>query len=270
MADKLVVMSQRGQRILQSVYGVKPEKIELVPHGIPCVGPKNSDAAKAKIGLEHRRLLFTFGLLSPDKGIEDAIAALPLIVKQDPSVRYLISGATHPHIRAHSGEAYREKLAALARELNVEDHVMFENRFLSLDELTLRLQAADVYITPYRKKEQSTSGTLAYAFGSGNAVVSTPYWHAEELLAEGRGLLVPQDCPMAIADAICWLLANPAKLKRLQEAAFASGLEVQWPRIGRKYAQILQSARQTRMEYVSRVANDIGPARIAAPLGYQG
>lgn len=244
-------MSTRGLDILQYTYGVDPFKVEIIPHGIPRVSPKDTENAKSILGLKNRRLLLTFGLLSPDKGIEDVIEALPQIVQRYPDVLYLVVGATHPHIKLRDGEAYRDSLRQLADQLGVSKHVSFDGRFLDRDDLTIRLQAADIYVTPYRKKEQITSGTLAYAFGMGNAVVSTPYWHAEELLAEGNGFIVPPKCPSAIADSITTLFDDPTLLRKVQESAYANGLETHWPKIALRYAEVF------------RAINDESPVRLA-------
>ncbi len=239
---QLVVMSRKAASILESVYDVAPGKISIVPHGIPSVGPKHENLAKEELGLVGRRLLLTFGLLSPDKGIEDVIKALPAVVKKYPETLYRVVGATHPHIRASVGEQYRESLVKLASDLGVSKQVEFENRFVSIDELTQRLQAADIYVTPYRKKEQITSGTLAYAFGCGNAVVSTPYWHAEELLADGMGILVPQGDIEAISKAFLGLFGDDEKLIKMQRNAYRAGMHMQWPEIGYMYRQVFTTA----------------------------
>lgn len=246
LSDRLVVMSRKGAEILEKTHRVDSRKIVVIPHGIPVVGPKNACAAKARLGYEGRRLLLTFGLISPDKGIEDVIRALPSVVRQVPNLTYLVVGATHPHVRAHSGEAYRESLVSLAQELGVADHVEFENRYVELDELTERLQAADAYITPYHKKEQVTSGTLAYAFGAGNAVVSTSYWHAEELLANGRGVLVPHKDPSSIGRALIELFNDEGRLGQIQARAFSEGRAMQWPQIGLRYVATFNQASADR------------------------
>jgi glycosyltransferase involved in cell wall biosynthesis len=178
LSSRLVVMSRRGRELLQEVYGVSPEKIDVIQHGIPDVPFVDPNFFKDKFGVEGRAVLLTFGLLSPNKGIEYAIEALPALVAERPDVVYLVVGATHPHLRRREGEAYRLSLARLARELGVDSHLMFHDRFVSKEELVEFLGAADVYLTPYLSEAQSTSGTLAYAAGMGKAVVSTPYWHA--------------------------------------------------------------------------------------------
>ena len=195
-----------------------------------------------KLGLRGKRLILTFGLIAPSKGIENMIAAMPSIVALHPDAHYLIVGATHPHVRKHSSEVYRQSLIDLAANLGVSDNVGFVDRFVSIDELTDFLQASSIYVTPYLTKEQITSGTLAYAFGSGKAVVSTPYWHAEELLAEGRGILVPFRNPEALAREIGALLGDPDRLESVQSRSFEAGLKMVWPVIGREYVDVFEEA----------------------------
>ena len=189
LSERVVVMSERGRAILRGVHGTPNQKIDLIPHGIPDI-PLVS-ASKDRLGIERKAVIFTFGLLSPDKGIDYVIDALPAILARHPETIYLIVGATHPHVKAAHGEAYRIGLEARARKLGVEGSVIFHDRFVSEAELGEFLAAADIYVTPYLKETQITSGTLAYAVGSGRAVVSTPYWYATELLANDRGILVP-------------------------------------------------------------------------------
>src|ERR1700756_5074934 len=191
LSNRFIVMAERGRELLKEVYGVSPEKIDLIPHGVPDVQFIDPTFHKDQFGVEGKTMLLTFGLLSPNKGIEYVIEALPAILKQHPNVVYLVLGATHPHLLAHEGEAYRERLERLAKERGVDGQVIFHNRFVSLEELKEFIGAADIYITPYLNESQITSGTLAYTFGAGKAVISTPYWHAKELLAEDRGILVP-------------------------------------------------------------------------------
>src|SRR5204863_3227463 len=174
---------------LRDVYGVGAGKIDLIPHGIPSMlsAPRNKDL----LGVEGKSVMLTFGLLSPDKGIEHVIDALPAILARHPNTIYIVLGATHPHVKERHGETYRLMLENRAHRLGVDSNMIFHNRFVSQEELAEFLAAADIYVTPYLKEEQITSGTLAYAVGSGKAVVSTPYWYASELLADGRGILVP-------------------------------------------------------------------------------
>jgi glycosyltransferase involved in cell wall biosynthesis len=256
-SSRIVVMSKRAVSILQTVYGVPSNKIVLIEHGIPEVGPKDSVRSKELLGFQDRTLLLTFGLLSPDKGIEDAIQALPKVVQNHPDVLYLVVGATHPHIRAREGERYRDSLCSLAQDLGVSENIQFENRFTTMAELTERLQAADIYVSPYRKREQITSGTLSYAYGCGNAVVATPFWHAEELLADGRGVLVPNQNPDALALALNGLLDDKNWLRSLQAQAYQHGLDMQWPQIGKQYIETFNTAKRTKTLAVPTVSHSV-------------
>src|SRR6185369_14437156 len=189
-STRLVVMSQIGQDLLRDVYEAPVEKIDVIPHGIPDLPFVDPTFFKDKFGVEGKLVLLTFGLLSPSKGIENVLNALPEILRQFPNVVYIVLGATHPNLVREQGEAYRFSLERLAKKNKVEKNVMFYNRFVDIEELKEFIGAADLYVTPYLNEAQITSGTLAYAFGSGKAVVSTPYWHARELLADDRGVLV--------------------------------------------------------------------------------
>ncbi|MBI5501865.1 MAG: glycosyltransferase family 4 protein [Deltaproteobacteria bacterium] len=237
LSSRVVVMSRRGVDLLQEVYGVPPEKIDLIHHGIPDVPFVDPNFYKDKFAVEGRPVLLTFGLLSPNKGIEFAIAALPEVLAAWPDTVYLVVGATHPHLRRREGEAYRLSLARLAREKGVEDHLVFHDRFVSKEELVEFLGAADVYLTPYLSEAQITSGTLAYAAGMGKAVVSTPYWHAQELLAEDRGLLVPFSDPHAIAAAAIELLGNDTRRHAMRKRAYLMGRAMIWPRVAQDYME---------------------------------
>ena len=208
LSTRVVVMAERAREFLQNIYDVPEEKIALIHHGIPDVPFIDPAFYKDKFGVEGRPLVLTFGLLSPNKGIEHAIRALPAVVKEHPDVVYMVVGATHPHVRRTVGEAYRTSLQRLARELGVEKNLMFQNRFVELSELCEFLGAADVYVTPYNSPAQIVSGTLAYALGTGNAVISTPYWYAEEMLADGRGRLVDFGDSDAIAAEMLDLLSG--------------------------------------------------------------
>ena len=209
---------------------------------------------KDKFGMEGKQTLLTFGLLSPNKGIENVIRALPRIVKQFPNVVYMVLGATHPHLLKHEGEAYRDSLKQLAADLGVRDHLRFYNQFVELEDLLEYLGAADLYITPYLNPAQITSGTLSYAFGCGKAVVSTPYWHAEELLAEERGVLVPFGDAEAIADQIIDLLTDESTRHAMRKRAYLMGREMIWERVIQNYARSFAQARQERMSTVNSQA----------------
>ncbi len=187
LSDRLVVMARKGVEILREVYDVPEEKIDLIPHGIPDVEFMESAAFKEQFGVQGKQVLLTFGLIGPGKGIEHVIEALPEIVLDHPNVIYLVLGATHPNLLAHEGERYRIGLERLAAELGLEKHIIFHNRYVTLDDLKEFIGAADIYLTPYLNAAQVTSGTLAYVFGAGKAVVSTRYWHAEELAGRRPG-----------------------------------------------------------------------------------
>ncbi|MGH6960719.1 MAG: glycosyltransferase family 4 protein, partial [Dongiaceae bacterium] len=210
LSDRMVVMSQRGQQLLREYYDVPAEKIDLLPHGIPDVPFVAPNFYKDQFGVAGKHVLLTFGLLSPGKGIEHAITALPAIRQQCAETVYMVVGTTHPHVRRAQGESYRLSLRRLARDLNVGDAVIFHDRFVDARELSEFVGAADIYVTPYLHEAQIASGTLALAVGSGKALISTPYWYAQELLADGRGVLVPFRDPAAIAQAAIGLLANEA------------------------------------------------------------
>ncbi|MFH1671968.1 MAG: glycosyltransferase family 4 protein, partial [Pseudomonadota bacterium] len=200
LSDKLVVMSRRASDFLKDIYAVPEEKIAFIHHGIPDTPFIDPSFYKDKFGVEGKKVLLTFGLISPNKGIENVLQALPAVIKKHPDVVYIILGATHPHILNLHGDAYRIMLQQLVRKLDIGEHVIFQNRFVELKELCEFLGIADIYVTPYLEEAQITSGTLAYAMGTGKAVISTPYWYATEMLAEGRGRIVPFRNPDAIAE----------------------------------------------------------------------
>lgn len=235
LSDRVVVMSHLAQKMMHDVYGVPVEKAVYIPHGIPDVRFADPSAYKEQFGVEGRRVLLTFGLLSPGKGIEVAIRAMPKIVAQHPDVLYIILGATHPHVLKNEGNAYRNSLEALVDQLGLDNHVVFHNRFVTLDELLGYIGVADIYVSPYPNKQQITSGTLAYALGSGKAVVATPYWHAEEVLAEGRGRLFPFGDSEALAKNVNELLSNPAELAAVRKRAYAYGRPMIWKEVARSF-----------------------------------
>ncbi|MGL5017877.1 MAG: glycosyltransferase family 4 protein [Luteolibacter sp.] len=252
-SDRLVVMARKGAEILQEIYGVSESKVDVIPHGIPDIPFGDSETYKVQFGLEGRKVLLTFGLLGPGKGIEHAIEALPEIVRRHPDVVYLVLGATHPHLVAREGEAYRLGLERLVVERGVKDHVIFYNRFVTLAELSEFIGATDIYLTPYLNEAQITSGTLAYVFGAGKAVVSTPYWHAQELLGDGRGKLVAFRDPEGIAAGVCGFLDDSMLLERTQLAAYQLGREMIWPAVSAQYHSSFQRARIDR-KVASRMA----------------
>lgn len=242
-SDRLVVMSHKGCDLLRSVYRAPADQIDLIPHGIPDVAFRDSSCYKRRFAVAGRQVLLTFGLLGPGKGIEYVIEALPAIIERHPDVVYLVMGATHPHLVASEGERYRLELERRVEELGLGDHVRFHNRFVSADELNAVIGAADIYVTPYLNEAQITSGTLAYVFGAGRAVVSTPYWHARELLSEGGGTLVPcRDAP-AIAAAVGELLDHPDRLHAIQERNRQIGRHWVWPAVARQYLSSFLQAR---------------------------
>ncbi|MCX5800518.1 MAG: glycosyltransferase family 4 protein [Candidatus Eisenbacteria bacterium] len=251
LSDRLVVMSGRGVEFLQEVYRVLPEKIDLIPHGIPDVPFVDPSFHKDLFGVEGKIVLLSFGLLSPNKGIENVIAALPAIVARYPNVVYIILGATHPHVIQHEGETYRLSLQWLAQEKGVEGHVIFYNRFVSLEELVEFIGAADVYITPYLNPAQITSGTLAYTLGAGKAVISTPYWYAEEMLAGERGVLVPFRDPPALAEQVIDLLDNEAKRHAMRKRAYLFGRAMIWPQVAHRYMESFERARAERRHFAT-------------------
>ena len=245
-SSKIIVMAERGRQILMDVWNVPPSRIVVTPHGAPDHPLVSTEEPKARLGLEGRDVLLTFGLLSPGKGLEGAIKALPEIVREHPQALYVILGATHPHLVAHEGEAYRERLMALARELGVADNVRFVNRYVDTPHLVEWLSAADIYLTPYLNEAQITSGTLSYAVALGKAVISTPYWHAQELLAEGRGVLTPFNDTAALADAAIDLLSNPERMAELRRKAWEKGRETLWSQLARNYFSVFAGVRQMR------------------------
>ncbi len=224
---RMIVMTDHSRSLLQEVYNVDPRRVALIEHGVPDRPFGMSAIYKQKLGFAGPTLL-TFGLLSPGKGIETAIAALPAIAAQHPDIVYCIAGATHPNLLASEGEAYREKLKALSRKLGVERHIQWVDRFLELDELLDLIDAADIYITPYPGANQSTSGTLSYAVALGKAVISTPYVHAQDLLGDGTGILVPFGDEAAISEAVCGLLDNPDRLAAMQARAYRRSRSMTW------------------------------------------
>ncbi|WP_420147745.1 glycosyltransferase family 4 protein [Spirosoma sp.] len=251
LSSRVICMSEKGRNFLINIYEIPESKIDVIPHGIPDMPFVDPHFYKDKFGMEGKQTILTFGLLSPNKGIENVINALPRIVEQHPNVVYMVLGATHPHLLKHEGEAYRNSLKKLAADLGVRDHVRFYNQFVELEDLLEYLGSADIYITPYLNPAQITSGTLSYAFGCGKAVVSTPYWHAEELLADGRGVLVPFGDSEAIADQIINLLTDEPVRHAIRKKAYMMGREMIWKQVIQSYAQSFMQARQERMSNIN-------------------
>ena len=247
-SDRLIVMSEYSSRVLRDVFGVPGEKIDLIPHGIPDLPFVEPEVYKDALAVAGKLVLLTFGLLSPNKGFETVIRALPRILAGHRDVVYVIAGATHPHVRAREGDRYRNELQALARELGVEREVIFHNRFFSPQEMASEVGSADIYITPYCHVAQAVSGTLAYAMGAGKAIVSTPYWHAAELLDDGRGTLVPFEDPGAIAAAAIDLLDNDAKCLEMRKRAYLFARQMVWNRVAQSYMRSFSRAQAHRMQ----------------------
>ena len=244
MSTRLVVMAEKGRQMLQELYQAPPEKIDLIPHGIPDVGFVDPTYFKDQFGVEGKVVLLTFGLLSPNKGIEHVLNALPAILAQYPDVVYIVLGATHPGELREHGEAYRLSLEILAKKHKVDRSVIFYNQFVDLENLKEFIGAADIYITPYLNEAQITSGTLAYAFGAGKAVVSTPYWHAAELLAEERGALVPFRDASAIAREVTGLLQDDVRRHGIRKNAYRIGREMVWSNVAQLYMRSFESSRR--------------------------
>jgi len=246
LSDRLIVMSELAAQLLRDVYAVPGGKIDVIPHGVPDLPFMDPNYFKDKFGTEGNFVLLTFGLLSPNKGIENVIRALPAILERHPNVVYFVSGVTHPHIRRREGERYRESLQRLAEQLGVSDRLILNNRFVSEEELVEHVGSADIYITPYRQEAQVVSGTLAIALGAGKAIISTPYWHAKELLAEKRGIIVPFENPGAISGAVIALLENDAERHAMRKRAYLHSRGTTWPRTARAYMASFQRARFER------------------------
>src|SRR3974390_2487070 len=236
-------MAERGRQMLQEVYQAPPSRIDVIPHGIPDIPFVDPNYYKDQFRVEGRVVLLTFGLLSPNKGIEHVLNALPQILAEFPQVVYIVLGATHPNELRERGEAYRLSLERLAQRNKVQKNVIFYNRFVELEELKEFIGAADIYITPYLNEAQITSGTLAYTFGAGKAVVSTPYWHASELLAEDRGVLVPFGKSEPIAREVVGLLREESRRHTLRKNAYKLGREMVWSNVARLYMRSFEQAR---------------------------
>jgi glycosyltransferase involved in cell wall biosynthesis len=248
LSDRLVVMSQLSSQFLQEIFKVPGSKIDIVPHGVPDLPFLDPNFYKDRFGVEGKAVLVTFGLLSPNKGIENVIQALPQILSKHKNVVYMVAGATHPHILRREGEKYRTSLQALAKEVGVESQVIFHNRFVSPEEMVEFIGAADIYITPYRHEAQVVSGTLAYALGAGKAIISTPYWHAIELLDDRRGALVPFQNPDAIGQKTIELLDTPAIRHAMRKRAYLFAREMVWKRVAQGYMESFARVRSDRME----------------------
>jgi glycosyltransferase involved in cell wall biosynthesis len=253
ISSRVVVMAEKGRELLRAVYQVPDEKIEIIPHGIPEFAFVEPDDAKVKLGFSDKAVILTFGLLSPNKGIEVMIDAMPSILKTRPDAVYVVLGATHPNLVRDQGEAYRASLVAHTRAAGVEDHVVFLNQFVDQKTLLEFISMSDVYVTPYLNEAQMTSGTLAYSFGLGKAVVSTPYWHARELLADGRGILVPFGDAAALGVEISKLLTNDVLRQAMRKRAYSSSRSMTWERTAERYMAVFEAAgRRHRLKTIAR------------------
>lgn len=250
LSDRLIVMSERGAEFLRNIYNVPSEKIEMIHHGIPDVAFVDSSFNKDLFGVEGKTVLLSFGLLSANKGIETVIAAMPEIIAHHPDCVYMIVGATHPHVIKNEGETYRLSLQWQVQQAGVENNVIFYNRFVSPEELIEFISAADIYITPYLNEAQITSGTLAYTLGAGKAVISTPYWYASEMLADGRGVLVPFKDHNTLAKEVINLLDNESERHAIRKRAYTFGRKMIWEEVAKSYMRSFQSARSERRHYI--------------------
>lgn len=274
LSSKMVVMAEKGREFLRDVFEVEDAKIQIIDHGIPDlrVGDEERTELRRELKWEGRQVLLTFGLLSPNKGVEYAIRALPGIVKEHPDALYVVVGATHPNLVKEQGEAYRDSLTELARELGVLENLQFINRFVARDELVRLIAAADIYMTPYLNEAQITSGTLAFAFGLGKPVISTPYWHAAELLANNAGMLTPFRDSAALEAAALHLLNDHADRERMGAQAYERGHSMSWSEVGKVYRNVLEEASRETPARPRRIiptpipmSNPTDPARLAFP-----
>jgi glycosyltransferase involved in cell wall biosynthesis len=244
-SDHLVVMNGKAVPILGEVYGVTDEKVSLIHHGVPDVPFVDPNYYKDKFGVEGRLVILTFGLLSRNKGVELVLDALPEVVRAHPEVVYIVLGATHPEVKRQQGEEYRLWLQRRVRALNLEDYVIFYNRYVDLSELCEFIGACDIYVTPYQSKEQIVSGTLAYAVGMGKAIVSTPYWYAEELLADNRGRLINSGDSPGLAQTLLKLIEDKAARHQMRKRAYEYGRQMIWPEVGKRYLEVFERVAAT-------------------------
>ncbi len=276
-ASKIVVMSNKAVAMLKEIYDIPDNKITLIPHGVPSFDIPSLESVKQKFNFRNRKVLFTFGLISRNKGIETVINSLPPVVEKHPQLLYLVLGNTHPNVLKHSGEEYRNYLIQLARNNNVEENVFFMKKFVDERTLFEYLSAIDIYITPYLNEEQITSGTLSYAVGAGAAVVSTPYWHAQELLAEKRGCIFDFNDSQQLSNILIDLLDNPEKLKTVRNNAYEYGKHFRWANVGNQYLKLIEDVRNNytvtkgerpiinpnilptfRLDHIKRLTDDTG------------
>jgi glycosyltransferase involved in cell wall biosynthesis len=234
-SENVIVMNKRGIQMLVDIYGVPKRKVKLIPHGIPDISFSHKESHKQGLGLSKKKIILTFGLIGRNKGIEVMLKSMPAIIKKHPDILYIVLGMIHPEVVKHEGYSYQDELLSIVKDLKIQNHIIFYDKFVSDPVLHKFLSAADIYVTPYLYKEQLTSGTLAFAVGAGKAVISTPYWAAEELLAEKRGKLVPFGNSEQMASAIIELLDNNSMLNQMQLRAYEYGREMIWPKIGDTY-----------------------------------
>ena len=246
-SDAVVVLSQTGKNLLVSEYGIDAEKLHVIHHGVPDVPFRSSDESKAVLGLGDRPIVSTFGLISRGKGLQYGIEAMRSVVARHPGALYLILGQTHPSVRRHEGESYRESLQERIAEYGLQKNVKLVDKYLDFDELIAYLAATDIYLTPYLNRDQIVSGTLAYAVGLGKAVVSSPYLYAQELLADGRGCLAPFRDPAAIARALGDLLDDPLMRRAIERRAYRFGRQMTWPHVARAYARVFEAVVPARL-----------------------
>jgi len=248
LSSRLIVMSERGRDIMIKLYGVPEDKIDVIAHGIPDMPYVSPDPYKDQFDVKGKHVVLTFGLLSPNKGVEYALKALPEVIREFPNLVYIVLGATHPNLVREQGEGYRRSLERLAGDLGIAKHVIFYDRFVEREELLEFIAAADIYLTPYLTPAQITSGTLAYAFGCGKVVISTPYWHAEDLLADGLGVLVPFRDSAAIGRELLNLLGDEPRRHAMSKRAHMLGRDMIWTHVGHLYMDSFQRARQGRID----------------------
>ena len=262
-SEGIVVMTEVAARLLADVYGVSGSRVQVIPHGVPVVSFRRDDTQKSRLGLAGRRVICTFGLINRGKGLEYMIRAMPRIVAACPDAIYLIVGVTHPQVKQCEGEVYREGLAQLAQSLGVGQHVRFVNKYLGMNDLLAHLGACDVYVTPYPGKDQIASGTLAYALAAGGAVVSTPYLYAQEVLADGRGVLVPFSGSDAMSDAAIHFLTDPGFQMETRRRAYRYAKPMFWPNVGLRYLEFFSEVVSADEETPAPVYCD----SYAAPAG---
>lgn len=239
---KVITMSNTSVQILKDVYGVDPEKIAVIPHGVPEIAVEDREQLKKEIGIDGRFVVSTFGLLSPGKGLEYGIGAVARVAKKHPEILYLILGQTHPVIKEKYGEQYREKLEAKVAELGIQDNVRFVNRYLTKEEIVFYLDVSDAYMTPYLGKDQAVSGTLAYAAGYGRVIISTPYPYAKEMLADGRGLLAKFRSTVSLEKCILQVMRDPKLKEKMERNTLKLGQNMMWSKVAENYRSVFREA----------------------------